>query len=160
VSQCDLEECFPVKKNVTMMVPEMMCKEVDYMYPGFINTTSTVMVDTMACQVEKRAVCHPVESRKCSTVKFTKCTQEPVNDCIPVKEVVPYQDIIHKQWCLLDHKDNIDFESEIRKLTGNPMNFPFEKVAGMDLNNGRKARTLNWNFNGKLPYLHRNMFIY
>ena len=69
------EECFPVIKNVTMMVPEMMCKEVDYMYPGFINTTSTVMVDTMACQVEKRAVCHPVESRKCSTVKFTKCTQ-------------------------------------------------------------------------------------
>ena len=69
------EECHPIIKNVTMMVPRMMCKDVDYMYPGFINTTSTVMVDTMACKGEKRAVCHPVERRKCSTVKFTKCTQ-------------------------------------------------------------------------------------
>merc|ERR1719219_454402 len=142
------------------MVPSMICKDVNNTYPGFINTTTTVMVDTMECQVEKRSVCHPVESRKCSTVKFTKCTQVPVSDCIPVKEVVPYQDIIHKQWCLLDHKDNIDFESEIRKLTGNSMNFPFEKVADLDLDNGRKARTLNLNFNGKFFDLYRNRFIY
>ena len=82
--------------------------------------------------------------------------QEPVNDCIPVKEVVPYQDIIHKQWCLLDHKDNIDdFKSEIGKLTGNPMNLPIEKV---ELDNGRKARTLN--LKGNLFDLYRNRFIY
>lgn len=152
------EECHPIIKNVTMMVPTMMCEDVNVTYPSFINITTTVKVDTMDCQVEKRAVCHPVESRKCSTVNFTKCTQETVKDCKPVKEVVPYQDVIHKQWCLLDHKKNIDFESEIRKLTGNPINFPFEKVAGLDLDKGRKARNLNLNV--KLFDLYRNRFIY
>ena len=73
---------------------------------------------------------------------------------------MPDQDIIHKQWCLLDHKDNIDFESEIRKLTGNPMNFPFGNVGNLGLNNGRKARTLNLNFNAKLLDLYRKRFIY
>ena len=69
------EECHPVIKPVTMMVPNMTCHDVDHMYPAFINTTTPIMVDTMDCQVEKRAVCQPVVSRKCSTVNFTKCSQ-------------------------------------------------------------------------------------
>ena len=69
------EECHPIIKNITMMVPNMTCNDVNYMYPGFINITSTVKVDTMDCKVEKRAVCKPVENRKCSKVKFTKCNQ-------------------------------------------------------------------------------------
>ena len=69
------EECNPVEKNVTMMVPWMRCKDVNHTYPGFINTSTTIMVDTMDCMVEKRAVCQPVQSRKCSTANFTKCSQ-------------------------------------------------------------------------------------
>merc|ERR1712018_1030424 len=45
------EECRPVIKNVTMMVPSMMCKDLNVTYPGFINTTTSVKVDTMGCKV-------------------------------------------------------------------------------------------------------------
>ena len=58
------------------------------------------------------------------------------------KELVPRQEEIHKQWCLLDH--NIDLETEVRKIAGNPLNFPFEKVQGKSAF-ARKPRDLKLN---------------
>jgi len=138
------EECNPVKVNVTIPAPRMDCTDRDFMYPGFENITTKVMVDTMDCTVERKAVCSPAVSRKCEFITYSKCRQVPTVECFPAKEVVPYQEEIHKQWCLLDQKENIDLESEVKKIAGNPNNFPFEKV-------GRQPRELKSGPSGISP---------
>ena len=69
------EECNPVKVNVTIPAPRMDCTDRDFMYPGFENITTKVMVDTMDCTVERKAVCSPAVSRKCEFITYSKCRQ-------------------------------------------------------------------------------------
>jgi len=143
------EECHPLKVNVTIPAPHMNCTDISYSYPGFANTTTRVMVDTLDCTVERKSVCSPAVKRECADISYSKCRQEPKIECSPAKEVVPYQDEIHKQWCLLDQKEDIDFESEVKKIAGNPLDFPFEKVRTGRA--GRQPRDLS---SGIMPSLY------
>ena len=41
----------------------------------------------------------------------------PVTNCSTIDIPVPSQDKLHKQWCLFDQAENIDFNAEVRKIT-------------------------------------------
>ena len=41
-----------------------------------------------------------------------------MTNCSIVPIPVPSQEKLHKQWCLFDQSDNIDFNEEVRKITG------------------------------------------
>ena len=45
-------------------------------------------------------------------------TQVPVTECSIIPIPVPSQEKLHKQWCLFDQIDHIDFDEEVRKITG------------------------------------------
>ena len=42
-----------------------------------------------------------------------------MTNCSIDSVLVPSQEKLHKQWCLFDQDDEIDFDQEVRKLTGN-----------------------------------------
>ena len=42
-----------------------------------------------------------------------------MTDCSVVEIPVPSQPKLHKQWCLFDQADNIDFDTEVRKIENN-----------------------------------------
>ena len=42
--------------------------------------------------------------------------QIPVTDCSVVEIPVPSQPKLHKQWCLFDQAENIDFDTEVKKI--------------------------------------------
>merc|ERR1719228_337831 len=107
-------------KTVKMMVPMMNCTEQPFIYLDYFNTTVDLMADTMNCTVEKRGVCEPVTVKKCDDITFTECTDVPQINCTTREVLVPSQNIIHKQWCLFDQKDHIDFNSEVRELARIP----------------------------------------
>ena len=55
-------------------------------------------------------------------IYFQKCAchyQIPVTDCSVVEIPVPSQPKLHKQWCLFDQAENIDFDTEVRKIESN-----------------------------------------
>ena len=41
----------------------------------------------------------------------------PITNCSTINIPVPSQDKLHKQWCLFDQSENIDFNAEVRKIT-------------------------------------------
>ena len=41
----------------------------------------------------------------------------PVTNCSTISIPVPSQEPLHKQWCLFDQTENIDFNAEVRKIT-------------------------------------------
>ena len=45
-----------------------------------------------------------------------------MTDCSLVEIPVPFQPKLHKQWCLFDQAENIDFDSEVRKIAGSVEN--------------------------------------
>lgn len=44
--------------------------------------------------------------------------QVPDTICTTVEIPVPAQPKLHKQWCLFDQADNIDFDREVRRIAG------------------------------------------
>ena len=41
-----------------------------------------------------------------------------MTECSIIPIPVPSQEKLHKQWCLFDQIDHIDFDEEVRKITG------------------------------------------
>jgi len=111
------EECFPIVKQVPMQVAQMNCIDYPVSYFDYENVTSTVMADTMDCQVEKIPECHPVTSTKCDNIVYTRCEELPQTICTTVEIPVPSQQKLHKQWCLFDNEENIDFDRQVRRIT-------------------------------------------
>jgi len=111
------EECFPIIKQVPIQVAEMNCYDYPVSYFDYENITSQVMADTMDCKVEKVPVCNPITSTKCDDVTYTKCKELPETICETVEIPVPSQSKLHKQWCLFDQEDDIDFDRQVRKIT-------------------------------------------
>ena len=111
------EECSPLVKVVPMAVARMACDSVPVNYFDYENTTSPRMADTIDCRVDKKVVCSPVTSTKCADITYTRCEEVPVTNCSTVSIPVPAQEKLHKQWCLFDQKENIDFNAEVRKIT-------------------------------------------
>lgn len=113
------EECNPVEKTVPMSVAQMICVDMPVTYSEYANATSLHMADTMDCTVEKVPVCEPVTSQKCAATSYTRCQEVPETVCSLVEIPVPSQAKLHKQWCLFDQQEgNIDFDREVRKITG------------------------------------------
>merc|ERR1711953_83812 len=112
------EECSPVIKTVPMAVAQMVCDSVPVNYFDYENTTSPRMADSLDCTVDKRVVCNPVTSSKCAEITYTKCEEIPITTCSVVSIPVPSQEKLRKQWCLFDQTENIDFNTEVRKITG------------------------------------------
>jgi len=110
------EECNPLQKKVPMSVAQMVCVDSPVTYFDYENTTTPQMADTMDCSVEKKVVCEPVTSKKCAEVTYTRCEELPVTDCSTVEIPVPSQQKLHKQWCLFDQAENIDFDTEVKKI--------------------------------------------
>jgi len=112
------EECNPLEKQVPMSVAKMVCEDTPVSYFDYVNTTTPTMADTMDCTVDKKAVCHPVTAKKCAEVTYTRCQEIGVTSCSVVSIPVPSQIKLHKQWCLFDNSDDIDFDREVRKIAG------------------------------------------
>jgi len=107
------EECNPVPVTVKWEVPVMNCTDSQYPYLSYENTTNTIMADSLDCEVEKRAVCRPKPSIKCSSITYTTCKEEPVPSCNPVTVPCPSKEKLHKQFCLFGkgetkHPEGID----------------------------------------------------
>ena len=47
---------------------------------------------------------------------FFSVFKVPVTNCSTIDIPVPSQDKLHKQWCLFDQSENIDFNAEVRKI--------------------------------------------
>jgi len=116
------EECNPLERQVPMAVAQMVCEDTPVSYFDYENTTTPRMADTMDCSIDKRVVCGPITSKKCAEVTYTRCEEAPVTDCSLVEIPVPFQPKLHKQWCLFDQAENIDFDSEVRKIAGSVEN--------------------------------------
>jgi len=110
------EECNPIEKQVPMAVAQMVCQDTPVSYFDYENTTSPHMADTMDCTIDKKAVCEPVTSKKCAEVTYTRCEETGRTTCSVVTIPVPSQPKLHKQWCLFDQVENIDFDREVRKI--------------------------------------------
>jgi len=110
------EECYPVVKQVPMSVARMNCLEFPVTYFDYENITSPVMADQMDCQVEKVPVCRPITTTKCDDVTYTKCEEVPDQVCSSVEIPVPAQQQLHKQWCLFDQEENIDFDRQVKAI--------------------------------------------
>jgi len=136
------EECKPAMMNYTIPAPNITCVDDVHTYPSFANITTRLMVDVPKCKVLKKAVCSPVTSKKCASVKYSECREIPTTDCKPAKETVPFQDEIHKQWCLLDKKKNIDLNNEVRKIVGNSLSFPMSNIQSVRGPRSNKNRSL------------------
>lgn len=112
------EECNPIEKQVPMAVAQMSCIDEPVSYFDYENTTTPQMADTMDCTVDMRPVCEPVTQKKCAETTYTKCEEVPETECSVVEIPVPSQDKLHKQWCLFDNQQDIDFDEEVRKIAG------------------------------------------
>lgn len=112
------EECNPIEKQVPMAVAQMSCIDEPVSYFDYENTTTPQMADTMDCTVDMRPVCEPVTQKKCAETTYTKCEEVPETECSVVEIPVPSQDKLHKQWCLFDNQQDIDFDQEVRKIAG------------------------------------------
>merc|ERR1711881_70508 len=110
------EECNPVEKKVPMSVAHMVCEDSPVSYFDYENTTTPQMADTMDCSTNKKVVCEPVTSKKCAEVTYTRCEEIPITDCSLIEIPVPFQPKLHKQWCLFDQAENIDFDTEVKKI--------------------------------------------
>jgi len=111
------EECFPVSKQVPMLVAHMNCVDVPVSYFDYENVTTQAMADSLDCQISKVPICEPLTTTKCDEVTYTKCQEVPETVCTTVDIPVPSQPILHKQWCLFDQEDDIDFDKQVRKIT-------------------------------------------
>ena len=100
--EVEWEECKEKPVTVEWEVPYMNCTNETYPYTSFENTPTEVMVDTMKCEVLKRAVCEPVTEERCDSITYTTCSEEPVQECKPMTVPCPSKDKIHKQWCLFN----------------------------------------------------------
>ena len=58
--------------------------------------------------------------------------QVPITDCSLVEIPVPFQPKLHKQWCLFDQAENIDFDIEVKKIENNKKSLQQEEN-GQDL---------------------------
>ena len=58
-----------------MAVAQMVCEDIPVSYFDYENSTTPQMADTMDCQVEKKAVCEPITSKKCAEITFTRCEE-------------------------------------------------------------------------------------
>jgi len=112
------EECNPVEKQVPMAVAQMNCVDEPVSYFDYENTTTPKMADTMDCTVEMRPVCQPITQKKCAEITYTKCEEVPETECSVLEIPVPTQNKLHKQWCLFDDLEQIDFDQEVRKIAG------------------------------------------
>jgi len=99
------------------MVAHMNCVDLPVTYFDYENVTTEAMADSLDCTVSMVPVCTPLKSTKCGEVKYTKCQEIPETVCTTVDIPVPSQPILHKQWCLFDQEDNIDFDKQVRRIT-------------------------------------------
>jgi len=108
------EECNPVNKTVPFPEPDMKCENITVPYNdvgvmfGSVNLTST------DCKSSPQQVCTPTTAQKCGVVTFTRITEVPEKVCKVITIMVPTQDKIHKEWCLFNQADNIDFDAEVK----------------------------------------------
>ena len=53
----------------------MVCEDTPVSYFDYENTTTPRMADTMDCTVDKKVVCEPVTTKKCTEVTYTRCEE-------------------------------------------------------------------------------------
>jgi len=112
------EDCSPVKKNVTFMVPTMNCTDDIHHYMDYKTKPRKEPARSTECEVKKEQVCVPVTERKCGTIKYKVCKEAKVDgDCKPYDIIIPYKKKLHLKWCLLDD-DVKDFTKEVTETVG------------------------------------------
>lgn len=95
-------ECQLVEKLVDFKVPTVNCttgEEIPYMTCEEIEKEA--MINKMTCEVLHTIDCRPTTSKKCQTINFRECFEEPQEDCKMVTMKVPMQEKEHKKKCLL-----------------------------------------------------------
>lgn len=95
-------ECQLVEKLVDFKVPTVNCstgEEIPYMTCEEIEKEA--MINKMTCEVLHTIDCRPITSKKCQTINFRECFEEPQEDCKMVTMKVPMQEKEHKKKCLL-----------------------------------------------------------
>ena len=74
------------------------------------------------CVAKPQQICKPVTVNKCGMATYTRITEVPEKVCKDIKILVPTQEEIHKQWCLFNEVDNIDFDAAVKNIIGNQEN--------------------------------------
>ena len=124
------EECKPVEKIVEFPEPHMECKPVPVSYNDVDVMLGEVDLVQTDCVAKPQQVCNPVRQNKCGMATYTVVTQVTDKVCKDITILVPHQDEIHKQWCLFNQVDNIDFDAEVKNILENqaPAGSPTEPI--------------------------------
>jgi len=59
------------------------------------------MVTSLVCEIKQKVTCVPKTLQKCSKVTYRECTEIPSKECKPSKVLVPTQEYVHQEVCLL-----------------------------------------------------------
>ena len=114
----DILDCLVDKKVVCSPVTSTKCADVTY------NKCEEVKRKTRAHNT--KPTWHLLETKvKCLVFRILyfhdrfvyPVFKVPVTNCSTIDIPVPSQDKLHKQWCLFDQTENIDFNAAVRKIT-------------------------------------------
>ena len=111
----DILDCLVDKKVVCSPVTSTKCADVTYTKCEEVRTTSKTNIIRLLLDSKAISLVFPIlyfhERFVYSVFKV------PVTNCSTIDIPVPSQDKLHKQWCLFDQSENIDFNAEVRKIT-------------------------------------------
>ena len=113
------EECKPVEKIVDFPEPHMECKPVPTPYNDVDVMLGDADLVQSDCVAKPQQVCKPVNTNKCGLATYTTVKQVIDKVCKDITILVPQQDEIHKQWCLFNQVDDIDFDAEVKNIIEN-----------------------------------------
>ena len=110
------EECKPVNKTVPFPEPHMACEPIIVEYNDVDIMFGEVELVQTDCVAKPQQVCKPVKTNKCGMATYTTITELTEKTCKDIKIMVPAQDEIHKQWCLFNEVENIDFNAAVKDI--------------------------------------------
>ena len=97
----------------------MDCKPITVQYNDVDIMFGEVELVQTDCVAKPQQVCKAVKTNKCGMASYTRITEVPEKVCKDIKILVPKQDEIHKQWCLFNEVENIDFNAAVKDILEN-----------------------------------------
>jgi len=96
-------ECHPVKKPHNITTIESNCTQIEPVkYKTCKNSTSPETHMCTECEAKAASDCHVVVTEKCVDVTVKSCKPVATDICKPCEFLVPSQEFVHQERCLLD----------------------------------------------------------
>ena len=138
------EECHPVNKTVQFPEPDMECDDISVPYNDVGVMTGRINLTSTDCKVTAQQICKPVQQQKCDGITYTRITEVPEKVCKVIPIMVPTQEKIHKEWCLFNQAENIDFDAEVKiiKAAQNESDAPLAEIFDAEVTNDDLAEVV------------------